>query len=113
VLKTENNPGLVRGSNKNLFNKNEERIMKLKILNKKGYDKDNIKYAQVMVKGSPKSAGEIVDLDAKNDIADINELVYNGWAEPADGEAKKLFTKWKSPFTHTEAAVETFMDKKK
>lgn len=79
--------------------------MKLKILNKKGFDQKKIKNDQVFVKGEAKKAGDIVEMDPKNDTAAIHELVFNGWASPEDAEAKKVFPNWKSPFPQTEAAV--------
>ena len=83
-------------------------MAKLKILNKKRYDKSNIHKPQCFVKGELKAAGEIIELDFKNnekrdkekEIAE--DLVYGGRAAPADPETEKEFLWFKLP-SYTDA----------
>lgn len=64
------------------------------ILNRKQRpDNELKKKIQVYVNGEGKYAGDIVNLDPNSN--DAKELVNNGWAAPADGEAKKAFKDYK------------------
>lgn len=107
MLTTSNSPALVSGSIKNnSIIQRKEQTVKLKILNKKGFDAKNLKYDQVFVKGKPCKAGDVVEFDPKKEIDQANELVFNGWAAPDDTEAKKLYPKYQEP-GYSEKAVET------